>query len=441
MNKFTIRNIKKSEINQVAALVAKGYEGDIFFKWVVDSDEERTSVTTKYYKEYLKAQGCISHVAIDHLGEIVGATVWLPHDVDPKLYEEINKVVENYACNFQAVADASHENEPKGIPFYQLVGFVVDEKLRGLGLGEKLLAHQLSKLDKIGIPTYLEASTPYHGKGVYGKFGYQMHGDIMKFTESALLYPLFRDAKKKVLKKQNEVTQENDVQKHSHDKSIKNTWLEEFVQKNKTPKSVIGKLTKTKPLMISLGEHGEYIEKVKEMNQNELDEFLKNLLFGHGATWAISGDREFRHALYRHSGEEFMAKNLTIHVGVDIIAPSGTEIFAPYDGEITHVVFEEDDGGYGWLIAMKVENFYLLFGHLGKKDLPKVGEKVKAGDKIGTIGDFHENGEWFHHLHFQAMSKEGIDENLIFEALFHKKDMERADRISPSVMPIIEKWK
>jgi len=196
MNDFVIRRIKTSEIDEVAAFISAGYYDDIFFHWVVDSDEDRLQVVTNYYKVYLSAEGCVSHVAENINGEIVGATVWLPDDVDAGIYHEINSVTGAYSNRFQAVADMSHESEPTERPFFQLVGFVVDSKLRGMGIGVALLKFHLDILDEKKIPTYLEASTPYFGNGVYGKFGYEMYGDLMVFSETAVLYPLWRGAVK-----------------------------------------------------------------------------------------------------------------------------------------------------------------------------------------------------------------------------------------------------
>jgi len=182
------------EINQIANFISTGYYNDIFFKWVVKSDEDRHKIVTDYYKVYLNAKGCISHVAENSSKKIVGATVWLPHDTDPSVYDEIDKVASIYANNFRAVADKSHENEPNDTPFYQLVAVVVSKELQGLGIGATLLKYQIDRLDKLGIPTYLEASTPYFGKGVYGKFGYKPFGELMVFDENIMLYPLYRPA-------------------------------------------------------------------------------------------------------------------------------------------------------------------------------------------------------------------------------------------------------
>ncbi|MCL1936416.1 MAG: GNAT family N-acetyltransferase [Defluviitaleaceae bacterium] len=191
---MNIREIKSNEIEKVSSLISLGYFYDIFFKWCVSEDKDRYEIVKNYYKVYLNAKGCICNIA-EKDGEIVGATVWLPHNVENSIYDDIDIAVGKYARNFRLVAEKSHDNEPKDISFYQLVGFSVDKDLRGSGIGEKLLRYSLDSFDKIKIPTYLEASTPYYGKGVYGKFNYIPFGEIMVFTEEALLYPLYRPYK------------------------------------------------------------------------------------------------------------------------------------------------------------------------------------------------------------------------------------------------------
>jgi len=198
MKDIIIRPIRPEEIDKIASLISTGYYNDIFFKWVVESDEDRHKIVMDYYKVYLNARGCVAHAVETSCGEIIGASVWLPHDTDASVYDDIDAAAGVYAANFRAVADWSHLSEPPMSPFYQLVGFVIGPQAKGLGLGVKLLKHNLDLFDGMGISTYLEASTPYHGGGVYGKFGYQPVGELMFFTDTAVLYPLWRPAKKKI---------------------------------------------------------------------------------------------------------------------------------------------------------------------------------------------------------------------------------------------------
>ena len=191
---FTVRPISQKEIDKVADLISAGYYHDVFFKWSVESDDHRHKIVADYYRIYLSAAGCVAHVAESPDKGIIGASVWLPHDTDAGIYDEIDKAAGVYAPQFRAVSDRSHANEPPMEPFYQLVGFVVLRELQGMGVGRALLKYHLDILDEAGIPTYLEASTPYVGKGVYGCFGYQQVGELMVFADTAVLYPLWRPA-------------------------------------------------------------------------------------------------------------------------------------------------------------------------------------------------------------------------------------------------------
>ncbi|MCL1990124.1 MAG: GNAT family N-acetyltransferase [Defluviitaleaceae bacterium] len=194
---FMVRPIKTVEIEEVSKLLASAYHEDQFFKWCVAREEARHQVVAQYYQVYLRSKGCVAHVAQGDDQRIVGATVWLPHETDARLYEEIERVVGvANAPMFNEVAEKSHANEPTQGPFYQLVGFGVLTGMQGKGVGQALLKYHLDILDEAGVPTYLEASTPYHGGGVYGKFGYEPFGSLMFFTETAVLYPLYRHAKK-----------------------------------------------------------------------------------------------------------------------------------------------------------------------------------------------------------------------------------------------------
>ncbi|MCL2171100.1 MAG: GNAT family N-acetyltransferase [Defluviitaleaceae bacterium] len=193
MQKIDIRFMNKNEIDFLADFIARGYSDDIFFKWVVPPDSERHGVLTEYYKCYLEADEAQVYVAQTG-GEIAGATVWLPHDTNPALYEKIEAATGIFAPNFAAVADASHKSEPKNTPFTQLVGFAVDKPHRGRGIGSELLRAHLKTQDALGIPTYAEASTAFHPGNVYGKLGYTRLGELMVFSPKAVLYPLFRAA-------------------------------------------------------------------------------------------------------------------------------------------------------------------------------------------------------------------------------------------------------
>lgn len=71
------------------------------------------------------------------------------------------------------------------------------------------------------------------------------------------------------------------------------------------------------------------------------------------------------------------------HTGIDIAAPHGTEIRATAPGTI---VFAGWCGGYGYIVRIKHKyGFQTIYGHC-KKILVKVGDCVKKGGLIATVG-------------------------------------------------------
>ncbi|MGB1437964.1 MAG: peptidoglycan DD-metalloendopeptidase family protein, partial [Candidatus Poseidoniaceae archaeon] len=101
----------------------------------------------------------------------------------------------------------------------------------------------------------------------------------------------------------------------------------------------------------------------------------------------------------------------TIHVGLDIGGPAQTSIYAFEDGIIHSFTDNDVDGSYGptiitqheLLIEGEEQTIWVLHGHLSRESLHDlvVGNRIKKGDQIGTMGDEHENGGWPPHVHIQ----------------------------------------
>lgn len=48
---------------------------------------------------------------------------------------------------------------------------------------------------------------------------------------------------------------------------------------------------------------------------------------------------------------------------------------------------------------------YYLMGHLAHAPLPEPGDVLARGGRVGFIGEPHENGVWFPHLHLQCFDQ------------------------------------
>ncbi len=106
----------------------------------------------------------------------------------------------------------------------------------------------------------------------------------------------------------------------------------------------------------------------------------------------------------------------TVHLGVDVFAPAGSELFAPLDGVVEVVENRTDHLDYGGVVILRHKTpdgapFYTLYGHLDPEALEqlKTGDRVTRGDSFCRLGDASQNGGWSPHVHFQlALTTDGM---------------------------------
>jgi murein DD-endopeptidase MepM/ murein hydrolase activator NlpD len=92
-------------------------------------------------------------------------------------------------------------------------------------------------------------------------------------------------------------------------------------------------------------------------------------------------------------------KVIKFHKGIDIKAPIGTDVLASSDGVIQKV--KPQSTGYGNHVVIKHDNtFKTLYAQLSTMTV-KVGDKVKAGDKIGEVGS--SGASTGPHLHYEVI--------------------------------------
>ncbi len=99
----------------------------------------------------------------------------------------------------------------------------------------------------------------------------------------------------------------------------------------------------------------------------------------------------------------------TVHLGIDFWLPANTPVHTLLDGEVITAVNDAGDKEYGGLVILKhlVDElvFYTLYGHLtvASATKHKIGDRLKASDLVGNLGNYPENGNWAPHLHFQLL--------------------------------------
>lgn len=125
----------------------------------------------------------------------------------------------------------------------------------------------------------------------------------------------------------------------------------------------------------------------------------------------------------QHKSSGFGMRWGKFHHGIDLALPTGSPVFAIFDGVVSKSEFGT---GYGNMIEIKHYNgLKTRYGHLSKRVY--VGQKIKAGELIGLVGNTgYSTGP---HLHFEIwIDKYTINPELVFN--FQKSSQQiRSDKL------------
>ncbi|MDQ8698593.1 peptidoglycan DD-metalloendopeptidase family protein [Hyphomicrobium sp. LHD-15] len=126
-----------------------------------------------------------------------------------------------------------------------------------------------------------------------------------------------------------------------------------------------------------------------------------------GVDFTYGGYMEPRDHLWRG---HYHHPDLMRHTAVDYNVPAGTPVTAPAKGRVLWVVRDPSFGGWGGCVFIALANPYLgadyyLMAHLAHAGLPSAGDILPRGSQLGFIGEPHENGVWFPHLHLQCFDQ------------------------------------
>jgi Ser/Thr protein kinase RdoA (MazF antagonist) len=109
-------------------------------------------------------------------------------------------------------------------------------------------------------------------------------------------------------------------------------------------------------------------------------------------------------------GPRVVDEHRTIHIGLDLFADAGTPVFAPLAGSVHAFADNAARQDYGPVIVLRHStddgaDFFTLYGHLSRESLRglTIGQPVRAGERIATLGGPEVNGGWTPHLHLQIM--------------------------------------
>lgn len=139
----------------------------------------------------------------------------------------------------------------------------------------------------------------------------------------------------------------------------------------------------------------------------------------------------------------------TVHLGIDVFAPTGTFVHAPLAATVAAVHVCEDELDYGGLVVLAHtlpdgSEFCTLYGHLARRSIAhlEVGQSLVPGATFARVGDRDENGGWPPHLHLQVLAMPASelgsgDPESVPRGVADPDDVEAHAIVSPDPSPLL----
>ncbi|AEF80967.1 GNAT family N-acetyltransferase [Leadbettera azotonutricia] len=180
---MTIRNMEPEDIDEVLSVADSAFFNEELYKWTTPNDNDRTDFIKTFFQYRLKNafEEKIMQVAIDDIGKIAGAAVWVPpikeknngeksfdfeemisrfsNDIRERCYKFVSTVIkaENYFTQ----------------PYWDLGPVFVNKRMQGKGIASLLIRSQLKKIDETHSPCIL-VTQEKNNIQIYEKYGFKV---------------------------------------------------------------------------------------------------------------------------------------------------------------------------------------------------------------------------------------------------------------------------
>lgn len=188
-----VRPASAADSPAIVDILVAAFHDDPVSGWVFPDPRRRRAQHRAMFTVAVEIGLCAGWV---HRAGDAGAAIWLgrerpPDDAGERIVAALADA-SGSAGRFERLGelmDARHPDQPHAyLPF---IGVVPDRQ--GQGVGGALLAHQLTTVDALGLPAYLEASAP-RSRHLYRRHGYAERGEPIRLPDGPEMWPMWRPA-------------------------------------------------------------------------------------------------------------------------------------------------------------------------------------------------------------------------------------------------------
>ncbi|BBH66376.1 N-acetyltransferase [Actinoplanes sp. OR16] len=183
IQELVIRHVSPFDTEEITNLVADAMWDGPVARWMQPDTVARRRNTPRYFEifvEYALQYGEVYSTADADDGRMNGVALWFPLTAmipPPMDYERRLKEASDTAFDRCQQLDAALDEHHPLEPHHYLAFMAVRPGQQGRGIGSALLDRHHARLDRAGLPAYLEANDP-RNRDLYLRHGYQVRSVI-----------------------------------------------------------------------------------------------------------------------------------------------------------------------------------------------------------------------------------------------------------------------
>lgn len=196
IQELVIRDVAPVDTDEITELVAAAMSDGPVARWLHADPEVRRKEAPGYFGifvEHAVRYGEVYATADADTGRLSGVALWFPLtsmipppiDYDRRLKEVAGSAFDR-ACELDAALDANHPLEPH----HYLAFLAVRPDRQNRGIGSALLERHHARLDRAGLPAYLEANDP-RNRDLYLRHGYVCR-PVIQLPDGPPVWPMWR---------------------------------------------------------------------------------------------------------------------------------------------------------------------------------------------------------------------------------------------------------
>ncbi|MDP3746284.1 MAG: GNAT family N-acetyltransferase [Phenylobacterium sp.] len=190
---------RAADLQGVAEDLSAAFATDPMFDWFMRDDAKRDAARLRLFKRLVGMALADGEVLQPASGG--AASIWLPSEsLGPSsLLEELRVMPTVLAATgfsrlsrMSAMRAAMDKHHPMERPHVYLWFVGVRPEAQGLGVGSRLIAAGLERVDALGLPAYLESSSPANVP-LYRRHGFEVTREIQPRPDSPIMWAMWRE--------------------------------------------------------------------------------------------------------------------------------------------------------------------------------------------------------------------------------------------------------